>query len=72
MNSWLCSRPAWRPCARSVELLQRESQQLRQQGEGQEAVRLAQEAELRRLEAERAGLSAELREQQEHQQQRLE
>ena len=57
---------------RETHLLQNDLQLAREQLEGAQALRERQEAELRRLDSERAGLAAELHEQQENHQQRLE
>ena len=57
---------------RETHLLQNDLQLAREQLEGAQAQRERQEAELRRLDSERAGLAAELHEQQENHQQRLE
>ncbi|WP_178090602.1 DNA recombination protein RmuC [Pseudomonas sp. SJZ079] len=56
---------------REAELLQNERQMARETAQGWQAQREQQEAELRRLSAERAALSAELHEQQGSHQQRL-
>ncbi|SFT80599.1 DNA recombination protein RmuC [Pseudomonas marincola] len=56
---------------RETELLQHEQQVAREAAQSWQAQREQQEAELRRLGAERAALSAELREQQDSHQQRL-
>lgn len=56
---------------REAELLQNERQMAREAAQGWQAQREQQEAELRRLSAERAALSAELHEQQGSHQQRL-
>ncbi|TBU93987.1 DNA recombination protein RmuC [Pseudomonas dryadis] len=56
---------------READLLQHERQLAREQAQSAQVLRERQEAELRRLGAERAALAAELHEQQEHQQQRL-
>ncbi|MBD9398286.1 DNA recombination protein RmuC [Pseudomonas sp. PDM11] len=57
---------------RETHLLQNDLQLAREQIEGAQALRERQEAELRRVDSERAGLAAELHEQQESHQQRLE
>ncbi|XXF11128.1 DNA recombination protein RmuC [Pseudomonas sp. D2-3] len=57
---------------RETQLLQNGLQLAREQLEGAQALRERQETELRRLDSERAGLAAELHEQQENHQQRLE
>lgn len=57
---------------RETHLLQNDLQLAREQIKGGQALRDQQEAELRRLDSERAGLAAELHEQQENHQQRLE
>ena len=57
---------------RETHLLQNDLQLAREQLEGAQALRERQETELRRLDSERAGLAAELHEQQENHQQRLE
>lgn len=57
---------------RETHLLQNDLQQAREQIREAQALREQREAELRRLDSERAGLAAELHEQQEHHQQRLE
>ncbi len=56
---------------RESELLQHDRQQARDSAQAAQALREQQEAELRRLGAERAALAAELHEQQDHHQQRL-
>nr|WP_168177294.1 DNA recombination protein RmuC [Pseudomonas sp. PA1(2017)] len=57
---------------RETHLLQNDLQLARDQLEGAQTLRERQETELRRLDSERAGLAAELHEQQENHQQRLE
>ncbi|SDI88006.1 DNA recombination protein RmuC [Pseudomonas flavescens] len=57
---------------RETHLLQNDLQLAREQIKGGQALRDQQEVELRRLDSERAGLAAELNEQQENHQQRLE
>ena len=57
---------------RETQLLQSDLQLAREQVRGAQTLREQQESELRRLDRERAGLAAELHEQQEHHQQRLE
>ncbi|KIQ05991.1 MULTISPECIES: DNA recombination protein RmuC [Pseudomonas] len=57
---------------RETHLLQNDLQLAREQIKGGQALRDQQEVELRRLDSERAGLAAELHEQQENHQQRLE
>lgn len=57
---------------RETHLLQNDLQQAREQIREAQALREQREAELRLLDSERAGLAAELHEQQEHHQQRLE
>lgn len=57
---------------RETHLLQNDLQLAREDIKGGQTLREQREAELRRLDSERAGLAAELHEQQEHHQQRLE
>ncbi|OLU32377.1 DNA recombination protein RmuC [Pseudomonas sp. PA27(2017)] len=57
---------------RETHLLQNDLQLAREQLKGAQTLRERQETELRRLDSERAGLAAELHEQQENHQQRLE